>query len=325
MAASLSSPSIAAQASHSSSRLLAVRRHGDGKVATGYALRPVCQAVPTRRVATRAAAVREEELCRTETVTYPSGAVSTSASKKTITVRDEDLKSTWEHRAWVWGTSALLAKPFVQGLLAASHDSAAAGVFALALGASYFLSDFGTGVYHWSVDNYGSGDTPLVGGQIAAFQGHHVRPWTITQREFCNNVHQVFRPAALPSALLALSATNDSVFFNTFTSSFIFLACMSQQFHAWSHMKKSELPEYIVALQDAGLLISRKAHGAHHRAPFEGNYCIVSGFWNPILDQGGHPDNFFRKMERVVAGVTGVEPRCWYEPEYDWLPEDDML
>lgn len=140
MAASLSSPSLAARASHSSSRLLAVRRHGDGKVASGCALRPVCQAVPTRRVATRAAAVREEELCRTETVTYPSGAVSTSASKKTITVRDEDLKSTWEHRAWVWGTSALLAKPFVQGLLAASHDSAAAGVFALALGASYFLS-----------------------------------------------------------------------------------------------------------------------------------------------------------------------------------------
>ncbi len=39
--------------------------------------------------------------------------------------------------------------------------------------------------------------------------------------------------------------------------------------------------------QGAGLLISRKAHGAHHRAPFEGNYCIVSGFWNKVLDQVG--------------------------------------
>ena len=52
-------------------------------------------------------------------------------------------------------------------------------------------ADFLTGVYHWSVDNYGSGATPLVGSQIAAFQGHHQKPWTITEREFCNNVHKV--------------------------------------------------------------------------------------------------------------------------------------
>lgn len=52
-------------------------------------------------------------------------------------------------------------------------------------------ADFATGIYHWSVDNYGSGLTPLVGGQIAAFQGHHQRPWTITQRQVANNIHKV--------------------------------------------------------------------------------------------------------------------------------------
>jgi hypothetical protein len=41
------------------------------------------------------------------------------------------------------------------------------------------------------VDNYGDGSTPIVGAQIAAFQGHHQRPWTITEREFCNNLHKV--------------------------------------------------------------------------------------------------------------------------------------
>lgn len=46
------------------------------------------------------------------------------------------------------------------------------------------------------VDNYGDGNTPVFGRQIAAFQGHHQRPWTITQREFCNNVHQVSTAAA---------------------------------------------------------------------------------------------------------------------------------
>ena len=53
------------------------------------------------------------------------------------------------------------------------------------------IADFLTGIYHWSVDNYGDGSTPIVGAQIAAFQGHHQRPWTITEREFCNNLYKV--------------------------------------------------------------------------------------------------------------------------------------
>ena len=78
------------------------------------------------------------------------------------------------------------------------------------------------------------------------------------------------------------------------------------------------------AAQDAGLLISRKAHGAHHRAPFEGNYAIVSGVWNEVLDAGGD-DSFFRTVERAVASATGVEPRCWHDPEdYDFFPPEEV-
>ena len=67
------------------------------------------------------------------------------------------------------------------------YDFASKGHDSLCL----YIADFGTGVYHWSVDNYGSGATPIVGDQIAAFQGHHQRPWTITQRQFANNLHKV--------------------------------------------------------------------------------------------------------------------------------------
>lgn len=65
------------------------------------------------------------------------------------------------------------------------------------------------------------------------------------------------------------------------------------------------------------MLVSRKAHGAHHKAPFEGNYCIVSGFWNPILDAGGSDQGFFRQLERIVHAQTAVEPRCWHPPQYE--------
>ena len=178
-------------------------------------------------------------------------------------------------------------------------------------------ADLGTGIYHWYVDNYGDENTPIFGRQIAAFQGHHRQPWTITEREFCNNVYLVFRPVApLAGAVLLASPFLDGST-DVFLGCFAWFVCMSQQFHAWSHMKKSQLPSPIVYLQEKGLLISRKMHGAHHLAPFEGNYCIVSGLWNPVLDQEGDENNFFRSLERIVHQITGHEPRCCSDPE-DW-------
>ena len=65
--------------------------------------------------------------------------------------------------------------------------------------ASYILADFGSGVLHWSVDNYGNGRTPIMGSIIAAFQGHHSAPWTITYRGFCNNVWKLCIPFGIPT------------------------------------------------------------------------------------------------------------------------------
>jgi hypothetical protein len=45
---------------------------------------------------------------------------------------------------------------------------------------------------------------------------------------------------------------------------------------------------------------------AHHKKPFESNYCIVSGHCNPALDKNG----FFRKLEKLVERTTGNKARC---------------
>ena len=40
----------------------------------------------------------------------------------------------------------------------------------------FVFADFGSGVFHWATDNYGSDKTPVLGGVIAAFQvktSHH--------------------------------------------------------------------------------------------------------------------------------------------------------
>mmetsp|Transcript_6549 Transcript_6549/g.9958 ORF Transcript_6549/g.9958 Transcript_6549/m.9958 type:complete len:109 (-) Transcript_6549:23-349(-) len=77
-------------------------------------------------------------------------------------------------------------------------------------------------------------------------------------------------------------------------------------------MTKGECPFWVNALQDASLTIPRVPHALHHMAPYEGNYCIVSGLCNPVLDNHG----VFRRMERVVYNMNGVEANCWkLDPE----------
>ncbi|CAN0059777.1 unnamed protein product, partial [Choristocarpus tenellus] len=82
------------------------------------------------------------------------------------------------------------------------------------------------------------------------------------------------------------------------------LAIWTQEFHRYSHMTAP--PPLVVALQDAGLLISRRVHGMHHSTPFEHSYCIVSGLCNRVGERGR-----FRLLERVIYELNGEEPNSW--------------
>lgn len=171
----------------------------------------------------------------------------------------------------------------------------------LILFSSWLLADLGSGILHWSVDNYGNGRTPIMGGIIAAFQGHHTAPWTITQREFCNNVHKLCIPFGIPT--ISLISLLNSPFVTLFFATFCTLEIMSQEFHKWSHQRKSEVPGWVNSLMKLGLVISRQDHSCHHMVPFKDNYCIVSGFCNDFLDNSG----FFRMLEHQIYKINGVE------------------
>merc|ERR1712113_304885 len=179
----------------------------------------------------------------------------------------------------------------------------------------YVLADLGTGIFHWSVDNYGSGKTPIFGNVIAAFQGHHRQPWSITVRGAANNL----APLATPSIaflLLSMTLPVESASAKVFLSSFILFVVLSQHFHRLSHCKPSKVSPLVRLLQANGILLSTADHAAHHKVPFNNNYCIVNGMWNKPLDSIG----FFPLLEKVVYNISGVEPRCWNEePDYDWI------
>lgn len=174
--------------------------------------------------------------------------------------------------------------------------------------AGWIAADFGSGVLHWSVDNYGNGRTPVMGNIIAAFQGHHSAPWTITYRGFCNNVWKLCIPFGVPTvAAISYLAGPENPMVSLFFAVFCSTEILSQELHKWSHMTKNEVPAWVNMLQDLGISIGRVSHAQHHLAPYDGNYCIVSGFCNETLDKSG----FFRWLEHRVYEMNGVESNSW--------------
>ncbi|XP_004500049.1 fatty acid desaturase 4, chloroplastic [Cicer arietinum] len=245
----------------------------------------------------------------------PSIKVVTAANRPSDS--DLSLQSTWTHRAWVAAGCTTLLISLGESINGAIDmhmwvEPILAGLV------GYILADLGSGVYHWAIDNYGDGSTPLVGAQIEAFQGHHKWPWTITKRQFANNLH------ALARVVTFIVLPIDLVFHDPIVQGFVGVCsgCImfSQQFHAWAHGTKSRLPPLVVALQEGGVLVSRSQHAAHHRPPYNNNYCIVSGVWNEFLDKS----KAFEAMEMILYFKLGVRPRSWSEPASEWVEEVEI-
>jgi len=244
----------------------------------------------------------------------PKGKVSV------VVVEGDGLETTTKHRLIVWGTMfgqfSIAAYSISQILQTHSMDGTSTPMMAIGLTflqtllitlTSWTVADFGSGVLHWSVDNYGNGRTPVVGGLIAAFQGHHSAMWTICERGFENNVHKLCIPFGVQTvlALKLLFGLNASATY--FITIFCVMEIMSQEFHKMSHATKSDAGPIWNALQDNGLVIDRKSHAQHHIAPYEGSYCIMSGMCNKVLDESG----IFRRMEHIIYQMNGVESNAW--------------
>ncbi|XP_057540418.1 fatty acid desaturase 4, chloroplastic-like [Amaranthus tricolor] len=227
---------------------------------------------------------------------------------------DPDLKSTWTHRAWLASGCTTMLAALAKAIVASAGSHIWAEPILAAL-TGYVLADLGSGVYHWGIDNYGDATTPLFGGQIEAFQGHHKWPWTITKRQFANNLHALAR--VITFTVLPINLVLNDPTLMAFVGSFSGCIMFSQQFHAWSHSTKSKLPPIVVALQDLGVLVSRTQHAAHHRSPYNSNYCIVSGIWNKFLDE----NKVFEVLEMVLFFQLGVRPRSWTEPGLEWVED----
>lgn len=213
-----------------------------------------------------------------------------------LTIPGDTLETLPAHVAYTLAFSAAVLVLVARAALLAPLPTAAAVLAAL------YLGDLMSSLIHWATDNYGDINTPLVGSVCAAFQGHHKAPWTITYRSFFNNVHKIAK-TALPA--VGLAAVGLQPLGAAFAASLLYSQLLAQELHRWSHCLPDQLSPWQLAVQDSGLVLSRRSHLQHHSQPFDAHYAILLGVANPLP--------LFRWLEARVYAATGIEANCWRE------------
>ena len=223
------------------------------------------------------------------------------ASLQTTAVQRAIFASWLALQACLWAKA--FSSPQVAATILAAPLLSVAHAGALCV-AAWVAADLAVGIFHFFVDNYGSGRTPLIGHIVAGFQGHHDHPWLITRGQLCTVIDgPCVATAPMLVAALAWCGPRAAVFMAWYTA----WSVLAQLTHKWSHERRCSLPPLVAALQDARVFISCREHRKHHLPPISDHYCILSGLWNQPLDAL----RVIPAIERAVFQLTGVMPRSW--------------
>jgi plasmanylethanolamine desaturase len=180
-------------------------------------------------------------------------------------------------------------------------------VFAASLPTGYILADLISGVVHWLADRYGTETTPVLGANfIRPFREHHIDPKAIASHDFIetNGSNCIMSAPFLGLAffLLPIEASLVTTFLHGGTLAFCLAIFATNQFHKWAHMDTP--PRFVRSLRKFALVLTPEHHDIHHSAPFDRNYCITSGWWNPFLERV----KLFQRAENGLAFLTGRRP-----------------
>jgi hypothetical protein len=177
--------------------------------------------------------------------------------------------------------------------------------------AGILFADLLSGLVHWAADTWGRSDLPVIGPRfLLPFRVHHVNPDDFLGRDVLDtngDLAAITIPALVLLHALPLGH-GAAQGFAVCGLSFCVAGGLTNQIHQWAH--RPDPPRMLRAAQRIGLVLDRDAHADHHAAPYDGSYCITTGWCNRPLERLAA----FRRLERGVTSVTGWRPRADEEP-----------
>jgi hypothetical protein len=184
-------------------------------------------------------------------------------------------------------------------LLARAWRTGPAWQFLAGMVAGYLGTDLATLFVHWTLDNWFTPRTRLIGGIVFFFRQHHAQPMEMFRRDFVDNNFENAL-AALAVQACALPA-GPGPFVSALVGSMTLSAGWITAIHKAAHV---ENPGRIARLlQRLHLLIDRRYHDVHHGGAGS-HYGLVAGWCEPLVDAL----RVFELLELVIVWLTGQIP-----------------
>jgi hypothetical protein len=207
---------------------------------------------------------------------------------------------------WIGITLTFTVPVLVVGLVQAEFNTGAAWLtIALASLAGYVASDWLSGMVHWAGDRWGTEKTFMLGPTIVKpFREHHSDQKEITRHNFVetNGNNCMGTTVILVFSLLLPEEGLIGLFLRVAAVGLCFGLFATNQFHQWAHLDAPPLPIHL--LQRLHLILPADHHAKHHQAPYDRDYCITTGWLNPLLRKV----RYFEFLEWAIERITGAAP-----------------
>lgn len=129
---------------------------------------------------------------------------------------------------------------------------------------AYILTDFGTALYHLLTDKGYN-----IKSQVGFFRKHHEKPETMTF-----DLQPML--AGIPIFICGF------FFWPYFMFSLGIFVSFAQIPHYYAHFAA---PPFVRLLQKLYIILPPARHSIHHSGKFDRDYCVVSGWTNPIVNR----------------------------------------
>lgn len=146
---------------------------------------------------------------------------------------------------------------------------------------SLIVTDLISGILHVVLDNPRSLELPSISTLALGFQRHHENPSGIYEMPLYQHIYVMHMPLTL--LFVAVLPFHASGMYVVFLSMVVGIHVM-QMAHLWAHLPAERVPAVVRWLHRAHLIISKPKHDLHHRAPFDKDFCIMTGICNRPLN-----------------------------------------
>lgn len=161
--------------------------------------------------------------------------------------------------------------------------------------------DFVSGLVHWAEDTFWTEDTPVVGDWVVKPNVvHHEHPRAFLEKSWWASSWDLL----LASSLIGLTFWLFNAF-SVYVAIFCIIGANANQLHKYGHVSARDTPKVIRWLQKMKIIQDAKHHSGHHTGDKNTAYCVVTPWFNPILDYIG----FWRGLERLTVPFFGAPRR----------------